>query len=317
MSQDGRGTAPGAGDFRPAQRSARSLFPTLLPRVLVAAVGIPLLLGAAWLGGWWLAAVVALLSVLGLREFNAMMAAKGHRLFLWWAIIVGLMIVAGRQCPGPPLAAGLTAMAFLLVLCLVLARTIDGAVNRIGLSLLAVAYIPGLFVHMVALRQLVYAPGPAWARSITGFFAGEAGSWMHGHFGFTMLALTMALVWINDTAAYFTGMAFGKTRLAPDISPKKSVEGFVGGLAVTCGAAAGARCLLLQDLPLVHALALGIGIALSGTLGDLFESLIKRDAGIKDSGTLLPGHGGILDRFDSLLFAVPFVYWYCRLVILP
>lgn len=318
MSQHGTGGgATPPSDFRPAQRPARAMFPTLLPRVLVAAVGIPLLLGAAWLGGWWLAAAVALLSVAGLWEFDAMATSKGHPLFLWWTITVGLMIVTGQQYHALPLAAGLTAMAFLLILCLVAAQKVDGTIGRIGLTLLAVAYIPGLFVHTIALRQLDYAQGPAWARALTGLLSGRPAGWWTGHFGFTMLALTMALVWINDTAAYFTGLTMGKRRLAPAISPKKSVEGFAGGLVVTCGAAAGAHFLVLRDLPLAHAVALAAGVVLCGTLGDLFESLLKRDAGVKDSGTLLPGHGGILDRFDSLLFAVPFVYWYCRLVILP
>jgi phosphatidate cytidylyltransferase len=113
-----------------------------------------------------------------------------------------------------------------------------------------------------------------------------------------------------DTAAYFVGRAFGRHRLAPALSPGKTVEGAAGGLLGGALGAVGIRALLLPSLPLPDTLLLGILIAALGALGDLFESLVKRWAGTKDSGRLFPGHGGMLDRLDSLLFGAPVLYYY-------
>ena len=138
----------------------------------------------------------------------------------------------------------------------------------------------------------------------------------YGPLGFKLLVLTFALVWIGDTGAYFTGMAFGKRPLAPKISPKKSMEGLAGGALVTLAAAFLISRYWIWELELWQAIVIGLGIIIFGTLGDLFESLLKRDAEVKDSGNLLPGHGGILDRFDSMMFALPFVYWFCRIFVI-
>jgi len=132
--------------------------------------------------------------------------------------------------------------------------------------------------------------------------------------GTGLLLFTFALIWINDTGAYFTGVTFGKHPLAPHISPKKSVEGLIGGVSATVIAAIVARHYWMHSVSLLDVVIIALGVSIVGTLGDLVESAFKRDSGIKDSGTILPGHGGVLDRFDSLLFAVPFVYWYYRLV---
>jgi phosphatidate cytidylyltransferase len=122
-----------------------------------------------------------------------------------------------------------------------------------------------------------------------------------------------AVTWITDTGAYFTGMRWGKRPLAPRLSPKKTVEGAIGGLA-----AATAMSLawgMWIGLPWWHCLFLGPVLGFLAQVGDLCESAIKRDLGIKDFGTLLPGHGGILDRFDSLLFTAPIAYYYLVMVV--
>lgn len=124
--------------------------------------------------------------------------------------------------------------------------------------------------------------------------------------GLALSALPVAVTWLCDTAAYFAGLKWGRRRLAPALSPKKSVEGALAGLAA--GAAAGALLTpWLGWLPLAGALA-GLFIAAVAQAGDLWESALKRAAGVKDSGRLLPGHGGILDRFDALLLALPAAY---------
>jgi phosphatidate cytidylyltransferase len=115
---------------------------------------------------------------------------------------------------------------------------------------------------------------------------------------------------VSDTLAFFAGRAFGRRRLAPALSPGKTVEGALGGLVGGVAGAFGIRALGLPLLPPWHALGLGLLVAAFGIVGDLDESLLKRWAGVKDSGTLFPGHGGMLDRLDALLFGAPVLYYY-------
>ncbi|HYF62392.1 MAG TPA: phosphatidate cytidylyltransferase, partial [Herpetosiphonaceae bacterium] len=136
-----------------------------------------------------------------------------------------------------------------------------------------------------ALEGLRLAPGAAW------IFA------------------TFAVTWASDTGAYFAGRAFGRNKMSPRLSPKKTWEGFAGGTLASIGAGVGIVALLgLPVSPLVG-VALGLIGAIGGTLGDLAESMLKRQAGVKDSGNLIPGHGGLLDRVDSLLFTAPLIYY--------
>ncbi len=133
-----------------------------------------------------------------------------------------------------------------------------------------------------------------------------AGEWM---------VLFVALVtWAADTGAYYIGSLWGRHPLAPRISPKKSIEGLAGGLALSVAVALVARAWFLSDFSIAEAVALGALLTVAGLFGDLCESAIKRSAGVKDSGGILPGHGGMLDRLDSLLFAAPVFYYYSALV---
>lgn len=125
--------------------------------------------------------------------------------------------------------------------------------------------------------------------------------------GLLLLAIFI-FIWVNDTGAYLVGSRWGKRRLAPNISPKKSVEGSIGGLLLVLLSAVILRLLLFPELSWLSILLIAAVVAIFGTIGDLFESSLKRQAGVKDSGKLIPGHGGILDRIDSLLLAVPAVY---------
>ncbi|HLV14102.1 MAG TPA: phosphatidate cytidylyltransferase [Xanthomarina sp.] len=121
------------------------------------------------------------------------------------------------------------------------------------------------------------------------------------------------LVWTNDTCAYLVGKNFGKQKLFPSISPKKTVEGFLGGLFFAC-VASYFIATFTDTLNFNHWLILSIIISVFGTLGDLIESKFKRQAGVKDSGVIMPGHGGLLDRFDSIIFAAPFIYLFLRII---
>jgi len=121
------------------------------------------------------------------------------------------------------------------------------------------------------------------------------------------------LVWINDSFAYLIGKNFGKQKLFPRVSPKKTVEGFLGGLFFAC-IASYFIAKYSYTLQFTYWLILAIIISVSGTIGDLIESKFKRQAGVKDSGVIMPGHGGLLDRFDSIIFAAPFIYLFLRLL---
>lgn len=120
------------------------------------------------------------------------------------------------------------------------------------------------------------------------------------------------LVWVNDSAAYIVGKNFGKQKLFPSISPKKTVEGFLGGLFFAC-ISSYFIALYTETLNFNHWLILAIIVSVLGTLGDLIESKFKRQAGVKDSGVIMPGHGGLLDRLDSIIFAAPFIYLFLRI----
>src|SRR5262249_18467098 len=124
------------------------------------------------------------------------------------------------------------------------------------------------------------------------------------------VTLLLAIIMASDTLAYFVGHAWGRRSLAPVVSPSKTVEGAMGGLVGGVLGALAVRSLGLPGLPVLHAAALGVVVAALGIVGDLDESLLKRWAGVKDSGTLFPGHGGMLDRLDSLLFGAPVLYYY-------
>ena len=134
------------------------------------------------------------------------------------------------------------------------------------------------------------------------------------HYNGMLLLAIFIFIWVNDTGAYLVGSRWGKTPLAPSISPKKTVEGSIGGLLLALLSAVILRLLLFPELSWLHILLIAAVVAIFGTIGDLFESSLKRQAGVKDSGKLIPGHGGILDRIDSFLLAVPAVYLLLRLL---
>jgi len=150
-------------------------------------------------------------------------------------------------------------------------------------------YVPFLMSHLVLVRGLPH--GAAWV--------------------FMLLCVVMG----GDSAAFYIGTAFGKHRLYPEVSPKKSIEGAIGGLAGSVGGALLARLLLYPELAVGHAVAVALLLGILGQAGDLFESMIKRSCGVKDSGTIFPGHGGVLDRLDSILFAAPALYCYASLIV--
>ena len=276
----------------------------LRQRLLTAGLGMPVGLLLIWLGGWYLAGAVAPLAIGGLRELYRLMKARDRLTYPWlgYPLAISLMVAvttSSSQSLGPvslKLEPILLAAAMAIGGAWVLSSSQGGVASILFTTLVGHMYVPQLLSYVLRLRALggppVELPGSAVAVSA----------------GFCWLVVLMLAVGGMDTAAYAVGKAVGRHKLCPKISPGKTVEGAIGGLLAAVALTAGLGHWL--GLPLAHGLILGASIGVAGQAGDLFESLLKRRAGVKDSGSLLPGHGGVLDRFDSLLFAAPLAYFY-------
>ncbi len=261
----------------------------LASRVGTALLALPLLVAVLFLGPPVLgAALVALAALVGLFEFFRFVRARGlvpmrrTGFVLAAAMFVEVAFPGWFGAPIWPLLALL-----LLIATLRQGSDFDQSVPAAAATLLGAVYLGALGGTIAALLTLA-PPG--------------AGAWR--------VVLLLAIIMVSDTFAFFVGHAWGQRRLAPSVSPGKTVEGAIGGLVGGIVGALGVRQLGLPSLPLSHTVVLGIAVAALGIVGDLDESLLKRWAGVKDSGTLFPGHGGMLDRIDSLLFGAPVLYYY-------
>ena len=261
-------------------------------RIATAAVGVPLLVLAAWAGGLWFLALVAAVAAVGSLEVSAMARRRGHKptatLAQAWAVaMVAAAYVASTTGDTPAEAAALLlAVAFVgqaVVLPFSLWRSTPSRAVVSWAVTAGAALYPGVL--------LAYAP---LLRSLDD--------------GFLWVLLLLGTVFAADTAAFFVGRLLGRSRMAPRISPGKTWEGTAAGLAAATAACAALATVL--DLPLAPALAaaLGLALGLTAVLGDLVESALKRACRVKDSGTLVPGHGGVLDRLDSIVFTLPLMY---------
>jgi len=264
----------------------------ILPRLGVILLFIPCLFVITWRGGIFFLLLIDLVILLGMREFYQLMQAKGFRPYRALGVFCGLAFSWYVFRGGAAVSLVVTASLLLIMTGELWRRTMDRSLVHIAVTVLGVMYVGWLGSHLVMLRELPGVRG------------------VDDHIGARLVFFTAAVTWAGDTAAYLSGVALGRHKLIPRISPNKSVEGAVGGLlgAALMGWLC-AETFAAFITPLTGAL-LGLVAGGCGMLGDLVESLIKRDVGIKDSATLLPGHGGILDRFDSLLFTAPVLYYY-------
>jgi len=273
-----------------------SAFAAFLAALIVFWVGLPLL-----------APVYLVLSLIAVQEFASMLALRGVRVrkrSLWVAAVLTLPASLPATYPGmQPLVAGVSWRELLLGLFALYLIGVEivaprrDSVNTIVYSLFAYLYIPWLLGYMVTLR---YTPD------------GVLGLWY--------LTLPMLAIVASDVGAYAFGSWLGRRKLAPLISPNKTVEGSLGGLILSVGVVTAATFLLERvahlHVDLYDGLLFSLLVGSAAQLGDLFESLIKRWVGVKDAGIFLPGQGGVLDRIDSSLFAVPITYYFVTLIIL-
>jgi phosphatidate cytidylyltransferase len=275
--------------------------------VLAAVALAPLLLGAAYVGGWVFLGAVCLLASAAAWEY-CRMALPGRPGPLALVLAVGLAAALGRFLlagAGPAAetwAAALATGALFGALVLGLAAPDPAQGLRVAsLTLLGALYAGWLFSYLVGLRELPRAlPGTAYRD------------------GFTLVLAPLLLTWTSDIGAYFAGRRWGRRKLLPRVSPGKTLAGAAGGAGVAAVLAALLFTWAPGALPPVGAAGgFAIGLAASGLAqtGDLAESLLKRASGVKDSSTLIPGHGGVLDRFDALLFAAPAAFYYFRAVL--
>lgn len=290
----------------------------LLPRVLTALVGIPLLVLVIYAGGWWLCGAVALLGVLALQEFFGLLegvVARGvlplrhasraallvSRTSGYLLAVAFPLLAAATSWSGLGASLGQLGLCVAGILAVILALGLwSGRGAPVYLALwLAGLGLPALFSYLVYLRllqseplgglRLDLPPGACW------------------------LFLVFAACWAADTVAYGVGRAWGRRRLWPAVSPGKTIEGSLGGLAAAAAVVGGFGALF--GLETYFGIVLGVLLGIAGQAGDLAESKLKRLAGAKDSGSLLPGHGGVLDRFDSLLVNAPIAYYLLRAVL--
>ena len=261
-------------------------------RIITAIIALPILVLCVFYASPGLfSGLLFVIGALALQEFYRMALPAERRLEGSLSIIAGVFCCLGIVYATSPSALLLSvALPFLLLALVYLFRFQDmQKVSRdLAVSLLGILYIPVLLAHAALLRAL--PDGRNW------------------------IFLVLFLVMAGDSMAYFIGMKFGKHRLYEAVSPKKSIEGSIGGLVGGVLGAAICKYCFFVALSTLDVVLLGIGVGAFSQLGDLVESLLKRSFGVKDSGSLIPGHGGLLDRLDSLLFAFPLTYYYAAWV---
>jgi phosphatidate cytidylyltransferase len=256
----------------------------LLSRILVVVVLLPVVIGLVYLGGWWLFALALVGGLLALHELYEM--ARELRPLVLGGYLGYIVTLLALQLGGIQwMLGGLLATFVFAFVVYGLGGVRHSATQSFGVTLLGVAWVGGGIGCLLLIRDIP-------------------------DFGFWAVMAVLFTVFAADTGAFFVGRTFGRHRMAPAISPKKSWEGLVGGLVAAVGMA---FVILYKDrdefLTIPQSLVLGLVIAIAAVLGDLFESAIKRDLDVKDSGSLLGGHGGVLDRLDSLLWAGPAAFF--------
>ncbi|MFH1368757.1 MAG: phosphatidate cytidylyltransferase [Elusimicrobiota bacterium] len=267
----------------------------ILPRIITAIIGIPLVMLAVFWGGIPFFVMMIGVTFLALREYFMLARISRYDTYPLAGTIAGLLLFISIFLNNTYLAdldssqgTSLIVTVILIFLFLVemLRKSPERAVERLSVTFFGAFFIPWALAHMFLIRNL---PGG----------------------GANYLYFIFLLIWVLDTGAYAFGVRFGKRKLASSLSPRKTVEGAVGGIVTGALGAIILRFFFLStQMTVSESVVLGILVAVIAQFSDLAESVLKRDAGVKDSSALLPGHGGMLDRFDSFLFAAPLFYYY-------
>ncbi len=261
-------------------------------REITAAIASPFVI---WLIGWGheylFNAVIAAVAVLAMLEFINLGRAKGYHIPLLLCVVVMLIIMGAFVLDDLSVELGMFAALLLIPASYVFTKKpIEESLPSSAVAVLATTYVGLLGGSLIRLRH----DFPE---------------------GWKLVFFLLLVVWLGDSGAYYVGKKFGKHKLSPVISPKKTVEGLIGGMLTSILTAIVIHFTFFPKFPLLHAIVAGVILSFAGVVGDLAESMWKRSAAVKDSGTLLPGHGGFLDRFDSILFTAPILYCYWTLMV--
>jgi phosphatidate cytidylyltransferase len=291
----------------------------LIQRILTGTVFIIVLVGCIMWNAWSMAGLFLLITILGLHEFYKLSEKSGAQPQKWYGIIIGALIFIITFIQNGfsiSLSGFLVIPFFFLPFFIELYRKKENPFANIGWTLLGVLYVAFPFVMLIN----TFLPQGFLASPLKSDFFPSYG---HPVYDYRPLLTIFVLIWISDTMAYVCGRLFGKHKLWERISPKKTWEGFIGGFIFTVVAGGMIGNWILynphnysQEIKWICVAAV---ISVTGMLGDLVESLFKRSINVKDSGTILPGHGGILDRFDALLLATPFAlttYYLCDQILM-
>lgn len=273
----------------------------LSKRILTAVIGIPIAICIINYGFWLFAAAVIGLASIAWHEYVTMMQVKTIKVEYNIGIIG---IILALSCAWLGNVQELV-MVLLGVMLFTMAQTILAhkkfGIPEAAFTMLGTLYIALPFAHLLLLR---FTEQYEYINTVFGSLSSGA----------AYLWLAFVGTWASDTLAYFVGSAFGRHKLCPAVSPGKTIEGAIGGLL---GSIAGVVFWgWLCGFPLLHMTFLGLLIGIAAPFGDLAESVLKRFAGVKDSGNILPGHGGILDRFDAVMFSAPLVYYYIKIFVI-
>ncbi len=261
----------------------------LYKRLISGILFLPLFYVVTWkLPPVYFTALVLVAAAVGQYEFYRIARARGARPDVVLGLGAGALVVLGAYHSFVPGAGNLfiivPASILIITVRLFSRRSVEGALEDVSSTVLGVVYVAMLFSFQVMVRM--GADGKQW------------------------LVFLFFTIWASDIGAYAVGLPFGKHRLYEKVSPKKSIEGLLGALAAAVGMALLCRVWFMPPMGIAEAVAVALLLAAVGTIGDLAESLLKRAAGVKDSGGIIPGHGGVLDRMDSMLFAAPVLYYY-------
>lgn len=287
-------------------------------RIISGIIAIALALSSTLLGGWYFTLAMAIVVFLGQQEYFNLVRSRGIAPAAKTTIFVSLVLLAICTLDAS-LADALMPIAGTFICFYLLFQPQFATIADISASIMGLFYVGYLPSYWVRLRNLNSTNiisnipfGGYWPENWNQIFPSENITALPE--GLTFTILTFLCIWAADIGAYFFGKFFGKTPLS-NISPKKTVEGAIFGISGSLIVAVGGAYFLHLPYPLITGSTLGLLIGIASLLGDLTESMLKRDAGVKDSGQLIPGHGGILDRTDSYIFTAPLVYYFVTLLL--
>jgi len=262
-------------------------------RVLVSVVAIPIIVAASYFGGIYFFLFSAIVAVVSYFEFSRFVRNKEIFTNLWLGVIFILILLINEFFHYLDIYFLVLLLTVLLTL-VELFRNKGSAIVNIGTTLLGILYIGFFADALLGIRE---------------FYPRIESLYVRG--GYLIISI-LSTIWICDSAAFFGGVSLGKHKLFPRVSPKKSWEGALFGFVFAILTMLLAKVIILDFLSWTSVIIIGVIIGIIGQIGDLIESLFKRDAGVKDSSTLIPGHGGIFDRFDSLLYTAPVILLYLK-----